>query len=31
MKDKTLKIEGFAKEKAFEIVGAAKERFEFTL
>jgi hypothetical protein len=31
MKDKTLKIERFAKEKAFEIVGATKERFGSTL
>jgi hypothetical protein len=31
VKHKTLKKEGFAKEKASEIVGATKERFGFTL
>jgi hypothetical protein len=31
MKDKTLEIEGFAKEKASKTTGVTKERLGFTL
>jgi hypothetical protein len=31
MKDKTLETKGSTKEKAFQTIGASKERFGFTL